>query len=140
MARHEDSTPVMIPADTDLNTVLDGTFVTDAALLDGSLDAVFNTVGATTNGTGTNFKVGDDAYIGDVNVTNTLAISGVVDRAQGFIQFGTGSLHPSIGFNNNGAFPAIGTAQAVTGSILIKSAHLYFFNGTSSNNGWAQVI
>ena len=43
---------------------------------------------ATSNGTGTNFKVGDDAWIGDVNVSNTIRITGVQNPANGYIIFG----------------------------------------------------
>ena len=69
----------------------------DTDLTDGSIDAVFNTVKADINGTGTNFQVGDDAYIGDINTTNTIAVKGVVDGTKGYIQFGSGSGMPKIG-------------------------------------------
>jgi hypothetical protein len=62
-------------------------------------DAVFNTVSATVNGTGRNFKVGDDAYIGDINVVNTVQLSGQQDATKGYIQFGSGSAMPKIGGN-----------------------------------------
>jgi len=99
MGRHQDSTPVMIPADTDLTTVIDATFALDTDLTDSSIDAIFNTVQATVNGTGTNVKVGDDAYIGDINVSNHIQIAGVQDMTKGFIQFGSGSAMPRIGGN-----------------------------------------
>lgn len=135
---------IAIPANTTIEDYLDTVnsdgLVKDAALLDGSIDAVFNTVQGTINGTGTNFKVGDDAYLGDQNKSNTVVLSGVQAPTTGYLQFGSGSNKPSIGFNNGGAFPAIGSSQAITGSILIKSANLYFFNGGASNNGWSQII
>lgn len=43
---------------------------------------------ATSNGSGTNYKVGDDAYIGDVNINNTIRIKGVQDSANAYIIFG----------------------------------------------------
>lgn len=43
---------------------------------------------STSNGAGTNFKVGDDAWIGDINVANTLQVSGVANAANGYIVFG----------------------------------------------------
>ena len=135
---------IAIPANTTIEDYLDTVnsdgLVKDAALVDGSIDAIFNTVQATINGTGTNFKIGDDAYIGDQNRSNTVILHGVQDANAGYLQFGSGSLKPSIGFGNDGAFPAIGSSQAVTGSMLVKSAHLYFFNGGASNNGWSQII
>ena len=60
-------------------------------------DAIFSTVQATINGTGTNFKVGDDAYIGDVNISNTMQVAGSQDITKGYIKFGSGSATPTIG-------------------------------------------
>jgi hypothetical protein len=107
LARQEDGKLGYILV-SDLQTTLDGDgLATDAALqavsaslasaFDGSGDGVFNTVQANINGTGTNFKVGDDAYIGDMNVTNTMIVSGQQDRELGYIQFGSGSNMPTIG-------------------------------------------
>ena len=42
----------------------------------------------TSNNTGRNIKVGDDAFIGDVNVSNSIGIMGNFDYKQGFIAFG----------------------------------------------------
>jgi hypothetical protein len=83
LARQEDGKLGYIPV-SDLLTTVDG-------------DAVFNTVSATVNGTGTNFIVGDDAYIGDINVVNTVQLSGQQDGTKGYIQFGSGSAMPKIG-------------------------------------------
>ena len=80
-----------------LDTVNNDGFVKDAQLTDGSYDGIFNTVQATTNGTADNFKVGDDAYIGDLNVSNVMQVAGVQNRAKGYIQFGSGSAMPKIG-------------------------------------------
>jgi hypothetical protein len=93
---------------SDLQTTLDGNgLATDAALqavsasvataFNGSGDGIFNTVQANINGTGTNFKVGDDAFIGDMNVVNTMIVSGQQNRTTGYIQFGSGSAMPTIG-------------------------------------------
>jgi hypothetical protein len=91
-----------------LQTTLDGNgLATDAELqalsasvagvFDGTGVGVFSTVQANINGTGTNFKVGDDAYIGDMNQPNTMIVSGQQERTEGYIQFGSGSNMPSIG-------------------------------------------
>jgi len=111
-----------------------------SSLHDGSKNVTFNKVVASANGTGNNFLVGDDAFIGDVNKTNTIAVSGLVDGGKGFIQFGSGSTNPSIGYNKNAGLPAIGTSQAVTGSLLVDAGKLYFFNGGASNGGWTQIV
>ena len=42
----------------------------------------------TENGTGESIKIGDDAYIGDVNTANTVGIKGNTDKNQGYIAFG----------------------------------------------------
>ena len=43
----------------------------------------------TENGTGESIKIGDDAYIGDVNTANTVGIRGNTDKKQGYVAFGT---------------------------------------------------
>ena len=81
-----------------LQTTLDGNgLAKDTDLTDGTINAVFNTVKGSINGTGTNFLVGDDAYIGDINVVNTMQVSGQQDASKGYIQFGSGSNMPTIG-------------------------------------------
>lgn len=42
----------------------------------------------TENGTGESIKIGDDAYIGDVNVANSVGVKGNTDKNQGYIAFG----------------------------------------------------
>jgi hypothetical protein len=136
---------VTIPANTNLADYIDNVsgegFAKDSDLVDGSINAVFNTVEADSNGLGQNFKVGDDAWIGDRNVSNTIVLSGIQEPTSAILQFGSGS-QPSIAHLVEGAsFPAIGSAQAITGSLLLgHSGRVYFFNGGAANNGWAQVI
>jgi len=133
---------VVIPADKTLadyiDTVSGDGFAKDSDLVDGSINAVFNTVETTSNGNSQNFKVGDDAWIGDTNKSNTIVVAGIQSPTKGFIQFGSGS-QPSIGHNSTGGFPAIGDSQSVSGSLLIKAAKLYIFNGGASNNGWTLI-
>jgi len=93
---------------SDLQVTLDGDgLATDAALaavsasvataFNGSGNGIFNTVRASVNGTGTNFQVGDDIYIGDINTVNTMQLSGVQNADRAYIQFGSGSAMPKIG-------------------------------------------
>lgn len=93
---------------SNLQTTLDGAgLATDAELqalsasvagvFDGSGVGVFSTVQALANGTADNFKVGDDVYIGDINVSNVMQVKGVQDGTKGYIQFGSGSAMPKIG-------------------------------------------
>ena len=67
----------------------------------------FNQVTTTNNGSGTNYKVGDDAWIGDINVANTIRISGVQNANNGYISFGNSS---------NTALGRAGTGQLTWGS------------------------
>ena len=83
---------------SDLQVTLDGDgLAKDTDLTDGSIDAVFNTVRADVNGTGTNFQVGDDIYIGDINTVNTMQLKGVQNADRAYIQFCSGSAMPKIG-------------------------------------------
>jgi hypothetical protein len=54
-------------------------------------------ISATNNGNGTNFKIGDDVFLGDVNIANTFQVMGQEDATQGFIKFGSGSNSAIVG-------------------------------------------
>jgi hypothetical protein len=56
-----------------------------------SASITVNQVIATNNGSGTNYRVGDDAWIGDINIANTLRVSGVQNSNNGYITFGNSS-------------------------------------------------
>ena len=153
--RNLGTTPVMLDDETNINDYIDtiskGGFVKDSDLTNANLDIDVNTlttntvyassVEASSNGAGENFKVGDDVWIGDRNVSNTMVISGIQDPTTAIIQLGSGS-QPSIAHIAVGApFPTVGSALAITGSLLIgHTGHLYIFNGGVSNGGWTQVI
>ena len=49
---------------------------------------IANSIAATNNGAGTNFKVGDDAWIGDINLADTMSIRGQQSALNGYIVFG----------------------------------------------------
>jgi hypothetical protein len=48
----------------------------------------FNQVITTNNGNGTNVRIGDDAWIGDINRANTIRVQGMQNGANGYIVFG----------------------------------------------------
>lgn len=54
--------------------------------ISGRFDA--DAVEVRSNGTGAAIKIGDDAFIGDVNQLNTVSIRGVADWSAGFVTFG----------------------------------------------------
>lgn len=52
-----------------------------------------NYIIATNNGNGTNFRIGDDSWLGDINEANTCRLSGVTDGNVGGIRFGLKGAH-----------------------------------------------
>jgi len=111
LAKNQDGMWGYISA-SNLQTTLDGAgLATDAALavvsasvasaFNGTGVGIFSTVQATANGTADNFKVGDDVFIGDINVSNVMQVKGVQDGTKGYIQFGSGSNMPIIGGNGS---------------------------------------
>jgi hypothetical protein len=64
------------------------TSITASTTITATGNITANNVTAVSNGNGTNFKVGDDAYIGDVNVSDTIQIKGVANSANAYIIFG----------------------------------------------------
>jgi hypothetical protein len=100
---------------------------------------------AVNNGNGTNFQVGDDAWIGDINVANTMRVAGQQDSTQGYIVFGntnqlTLGRSGSGALTYQGAFTAqggvqntpIGNATASTGQFTTIGA-TGTFTGTTIN-------
>ena len=139
--RVQDTNTVTIAANTTLTAVIDDLIAAQSDITDGTIDAQFLFVTAsnftsTANGTGDNFKIGDDCYIGDVNQSNTLGIKGIQDATQGYIKFGSSG--PIVGFASTAALPVAGAA--ITGSLIQKGANLYFYNGQAGNGGWATVV
>jgi hypothetical protein len=92
----------------------------------------------TTNGTGQNFKVGDDAWIGDINLANTIGIRGQQDATQGYIVFGN-SNGQSLGRSSagaltyQGAFTAQGGLQNTPIGNATPSTALFTTVGSSGN-------
>lgn len=86
---------------------------------------------ATNNGNGTNFKVGDDAWIGDVNTVNTLQVSGVEDATKGYIKFASGSNTPVIGsggvnhLNIKNIPTYANNAAALAGGLVAGDIYIY---------------
>ena len=48
----------------------------------------FDYIAAANNGQGTNFKVGDDTWIGDINVADTMSVRGQQNNQNAYISFG----------------------------------------------------
>ena len=96
---------------------------TAAAATFTTVGLVANSVSATNNGTGQNFRVGDDTWLGDINLSDTLSVRGQQNAANAYIVFGnadstalgrTGSGPLTYG----GAFSAVGN---ITGGNILTA-------------------
>lgn len=145
------------------NTTANGLSVNNSATVGTSLSVgtslavtgniTCDTISSTNNGNGTNFKIGDDAWIGDISIANTLRVAGNQDDTQGYIVFGnTNTL--SLGRSGNsaltyqGGFTAqgglqntpIGNATATTatfttvrtGSVIPTTANTFTLGNSST--------
>jgi hypothetical protein len=77
---------------------LNGTYIMDSsrnlvniADITAAGDLTADQVITTNNGNGQNYRIGDDAWIGDINLANTFRISGNQNGANGYITFGNSS-------------------------------------------------
>ena len=71
---------------------------------------------STNNGAGENFKVGDDIWIGDINLSDTMQLKGVADSANAYIVFGDGDT-TKLGRSGTGPLTYAGDFEA-TGNVL----------------------
>lgn len=78
---------------------------------------------STNNGGGTNFKVGDDAWIGDVNVADTISLRGVQNAANAYIVFGNVDTTSTLGRSGNGPLTYNGSFTS-NGTITSNDANL----------------
>ena len=69
-----------------------------------------------TNGTGQNFKVGDDAWIGDINVADTIGLKGQQNAANCYIVFGNSDATGRLGRAGTGPLTYAGAFSA-TGNV-----------------------
>jgi len=100
-------------------------------------DASLTSLTLTHNGSsGENLKIGDDSWLGDVNLSNTFNVKGVEDGTQGFISFGNnGTLISPPAKNNyvgfNGSDLQVGSANHI---ILLPTSG-YAYLGTPLMDG-----
>jgi hypothetical protein len=93
-------------------------FLTTATVTGNVTSGNINTAGtisSTNNGNGTNFRVGDDVWIGDINLADTMSVRGVSNAANGYIVFGNAD---STALGRAGSGPlTYGGAFSATGNI-----------------------
>lgn len=110
------------------------TSITGFANVSGIVSADYYT--AANNGNGTNYKVGDDVWIGDINVADTVGIKGQQNANYGYIKFGTAPA--SFGYN--------GTALTYTSNVSLSNTKIndlltiandkrVVFNNPTAGNG-----
>lgn len=93
---------------------------------------IANSFWANNNNTGQNFRVGDDAWIGDINTADTMSVRGQQNAANGYIVFGNAD-NTQLGragsgpLTYGGAFSATGN---ITGGNLIGT-HVGNLTGTT---------
>ena len=77
---------------------------------------------STNNGNGTNFKIGDDAWIGDVNAADTIRIAGQQNVNNAYIQFGASNAN-TLGRAGTGPLTYTGafTATGIVSGLEINS-------------------
>ena len=108
----------------------------DGVVTGSSISPKFNTIQAskftTTYSNGTVLVIGDDSKIVDVNLSNGMGIVGQQQNNRGWVKFGTNG--PLWGHNGNQAtLPAPGDGlYAVTGSLMVSSSKLMFYNGDAA--------
>ena len=94
-------------------------------------------VAANNNGAGTNFQVGDDAWIGDINVADTLGIKGQQNPANGYIIFGNSDATGKLGRAGTGPLTYAGAFSAtgnVTGGNILTGGIISATGNVSGGN------
>ena len=100
-------------------------------------NSTFDTVTATNNGNGTNFKVGDDAWIGDISIANTIKVKGIQDATAGYITFGNQTTQ--LGLTNSTTL-TWGAAFTATGNVTAFSDRRVKENIKTIDNALAKVL
>ena len=87
----------------------------------------FDRVTTANNGSGTNIGIGDDAWFGDVNISDTVRIMGQQSANNAYIIFGNADNSVKLGRAGTGALTWNG-AFSVTGGLTTLSANLVMAN------------
>ena len=88
---------------------------------------------STNNGNGTNYAVGDDAWLGDINIANTVGLRGQQDPHQGYIVFGDSNNTNYIGRSGTNPITVTG-AFSVTGTITAATVNAATIGNISANH------
>jgi len=88
----------------------------------------YDKVYSTNNGNGTNFKVGDDAWIGDVNTANHISVKGAQDATKGGIILGSGKTEKIVS-------NATDLTVSANNDIILNPGSTYAYIGTPAQDG-----
>jgi len=84
---------------------------------------------STNNGNGQNYKVGDDAWIGDINTADTIGIRGQQSANNGYIVFGNADTTSKLGRTGSGALTYSVNAFTVgTSAYFVTNGNIGFGN------------
>jgi hypothetical protein len=99
--------------DTEIQFNDSGSFGGDSGLTFSKSTGYFKApiIESTNNGNGTNFKVGDDVWLGDINLDNTLSVRGQQNSANAYIVFGSSDAS-KLGRSGTGALTYTGNFVA----------------------------
>jgi len=89
---------------------------------------------AANNGNGTSYRVGDDAWLGDLNLADTVGLKGLQNANYGYIRFGTAPT--SLGYDGTSLVYSSNTSfgnTSVTGFIKISNDQRLIFTANSTN-------
>lgn len=112
---------------TTLGTINTGNLTSTASIV-GSI------VHANANNTGQNFRIGDDAWIGDINVADTISLRGLSGAsANGYIRFGSDS--NNFGYNSTSAALVYTGTTFFTGNFTASAASAVFGNANFQTTG-----
>ena len=94
----------------------------------GSPTDTYDKIYTTSNGSGTNVKIGDDAWIGDVNTANHLSVNGAQDATKGGIILGSGKTEKIVS-------NATDMTLSANNDIILNPGSTYGYIGTPLQNG-----
>lgn len=107
-------------------------FAAPAAVVEGQSTDTYDKLYVTNNGSGTNVKIGDDAWIGDVNEANHISIKGFEDGTKGGVIFGSNKTEKITSDATNLSINA-------NNDIILNPGSTYAYIGSPTVNGSTRI-
>ena len=122
---------------SDTQTFTGSLYITGSVYVTGSIGTTSNIIGdqilSTNNGNGTNFKIGDDIWLGDINLANTMQIKGLQNEKIANLKIG------SCGGTISGYSGSIGIGTAVPLTHAGENASGLVIQGVNGCRGIIEV-